>query len=664
MKKLNFDYTLYDVSGAILKSGHINYSISHFIYALYQKIYAYQKKQIPPYIPTPQDFWDSFRKALDEKQTGNVFFAFANNQPQFLNRSTRVGILRIMQSFGYFAMHDITGTYPIFNKVNGRVFLEDTCSNYGMSFHFNNPAKSPKHSYSKLFMSTFDTPNNGNMSLVNQQNTFKLKIIDPVGSGQKNDEAIREYLGNKRIILDDLQATKEFYVNFDFASFKVSVSKTPIYELNDKLDSFTDNEIYIYVEELLKVSEYIHFIDDERLALSLRTASLVKLEDPKYNSLKAGLITDFNDDEIIKLKEMGFVVKIGDEYEDLQRKRNANYRKPKNSFGLTILTTTKCNARCHYCYEKGIKKETLSLATQKRIAEIAIEQSKLNKKIHISWFGGEPLLNVPAIKNISKILEDNNVGFSTSMISNGYLVDQYIETIESCRIKSIQITLDGVENKYNDIKQFVYKNENAFERVIDNIKLLLSKDIRVNIRLNFNRDNYQGILECIDFINETFGNNEKLGVYASHIFGDSLSYHLDDGTNIYYLIFKKLIDCGFVKNLVDLGIKERVFYCFVTDLDNRVINANGDYYICEHAVSNSKAGRVGNVFSGIAKNSNYKFWTSIGYPNEQCKKCKYLFVCQGGCKSANIENGEFSSCLPYIDAIDDIIKYYYKKRRS
>lgn len=130
MKKLNFNYILTDQQGRVLKNGHIKYSISHFIYALYQKNYTTSPASM---------FWRSFNNALNN--IGLVAFAFVNHTPQALNSSSRVGIIKLLHAFGYFAFYDITGTYPIFRRIKERVWLVDYQFNRAMSFHVKTPSK-------------------------------------------------------------------------------------------------------------------------------------------------------------------------------------------------------------------------------------------------------------------------------------------------------------------------------------------------------------------------------------------------------------------------------------------------------------------------------------------------------------------------------------------
>lgn len=88
------------------------------------------------------------------------------------------------------------------------------------------------------------------------------------------------------------------------------------------------------------------------------------------------------------------------------------HRHPKPSINnknmFTVFTTTGCNARCPYCYEHGI--DAISMNNK-----VAIDTAKYinisrmpNTKIHLKWFGGEPLLNGDAINTICEYLEIRN----------------------------------------------------------------------------------------------------------------------------------------------------------------------------------------------------------------------------------------------------------------
>ena len=85
---------------------------------------------------------------------------------------------------------------------------------------------------------------------------------------------------------------------------------------------------------------------------------------------------------------------------------------------LRILTTTACNARCSYCYEKGFKTETMNEKTADALISYILNLPKMDK-FYIHWFGGEPLLN-------SKVINKVMIAVYDKLISNGTQVYVYL----------------------------------------------------------------------------------------------------------------------------------------------------------------------------------------------------------------------------------------------
>lgn len=70
--------------------------------------------------------------------------------------------------------------------------------------------------------------------------------------------------------------------------------------------------------------------------------------------------------------------------------RRTMQKEPEHTTTYTIFTTTDCNARCFYCYEMGRSRIPMSNETAHKAAYIAAHCG--GEKVHLHWFGGEPLL--------------------------------------------------------------------------------------------------------------------------------------------------------------------------------------------------------------------------------------------------------------------------------
>jgi sulfatase maturation enzyme AslB (radical SAM superfamily) len=205
-----------------------------------------------------------------------------------------------------------------------------------------------------------------------------------------------------------------------------------------------------------------------------------------------------------------FVEKNHDEKEYTQNlKRILISLRKREKLGYSkfeILTTTRCNANCYYCYERGFEQLTMSKNVAQQVVNF-ISTSKVNTNPNIRWFGGEPLMNISAINTIADGLKDKNIPFSSAIISNGYLfTDKIIETAKrKWNLDNVRITIDGGEETHNRIKQFRGKDKSPFEVILQNISKLLKSNITVTIRLNIEKHNVDEINKVAEMLYSRFG---------------------------------------------------------------------------------------------------------------------------------------------------------------
>ena len=162
---------------------------------------------------------------------------------------------------------------------------------------------------------------------------------------------------------------------------------------------------------------------------------------------------------------------------------------------LRISLIEKCNLRCTYC----MPAEGIALTPKKELMTadevFAIAQTFVNNGVNkIRLTGGEPLLRKDFPEIIEKLAQ---LKTEISITTNGILIDRHIEVLKQFKVRKINLSLDTlVATKFNTITL-----RNQFEKVIDNLHLLLNNDFKVKVNVvlikGFN-DN-----EIIDFINLT-----------------------------------------------------------------------------------------------------------------------------------------------------------------
>jgi len=169
---------------------------------------------------------------------------------------------------------------------------------------------------------------------------------------------------------------------------------------------------------------------------------------------------------------------------------------------LRISLTEKCNLRCTYCMPaEGIQLRDKSIFMKsEEVIAIAKEFVALGiKKIRLT--GGEPLVK----KGIDSILAElGKLPVELSLTTNAILIDKYIGDIENVGIRSINVSLDSLQaDRFNAISRRSY-----FERIMDNIQLLIDRDFEVKVNVVLMRGVNDD--EIIDFIE--WSRNEKVEI--------------------------------------------------------------------------------------------------------------------------------------------------------
>ena len=377
----------------------------------------------------------------------------------------------------------------------------------------------------------------------------------------------------------------------------------------------------------MKPSFYNFYKISSGVALIYNSASgnCVVIDEAELSSFMTASLPE---NETRRLSDMGFLVEDDTDEMDLLIKNAyinlANSKKDK----YRILTTTACNARCPYCYEKGVEVFSMTKETADLVVDFILKKSKLKKVIEIEWFGGEPLLNKDIISYISKQIsrkKPKSMKYEASIITNGFLLDKATidESINEWCIKRIQITLDGTSEEYERIKGL---GKGSFQKVLNNIYHLTKYNLEIDIRLNFDENNIDDMIRLIKYL-ATLDFKNKLYVYPAKINNEyrSENFALERETiTMYRALHNYGLMCG--KSLLPKTLKNP---CAASKKDYFTIHATGDLYKCDRKLLSGNS--IGSVYT--ASNIPLKRteeWERI-QPEEKCKLCKMFPLCWGGC---------------------------------
>ncbi len=193
---------------------------------------------------------------------------------------------------------------------------------------------------------------------------------------------------------------------------------------------------------------------------------------------------------------------------------------------LVFEVTDACNLRCKYCgyadlYEGYDQRENMKLPFQK--AKLIIDYlseywkkkycADVNDPISVGFYGGEPLLNIPFIKQVIDYLESlNPIGkkFHYNMTTNAMLLDKYMDFLVEKEFRLL-ISLDGDEKGQS--YRVDAKGQNSFNQVFSNVQLLRSKYptyFKHFVMFNSVLHNRNGVESAYRFIKDEFGKETSI----------------------------------------------------------------------------------------------------------------------------------------------------------
>lgn len=315
---------------------------------------------------------------------------------------------------------------------------------------------------------------------------------------------------------------------------------------------------------------------------------------------------------------------------------------------FTILPTLACNARCKYCYESKLKvRHNMTIETALKVSEYILQKSSIYDNIELNWFGGEPLVNSKVINLICNYLKTRNKKFFSNITTNGFLFNDDLikKAIESWNLQSAQITIDGTEDVYNKVKNYVNIKDSAYKKIVNNIIILINNNINISIRLNVTATNGENLLELVDELNAIFGARSGLKIYCRAIFEEGLPRTEEENKIIYDNILKienKLKEFEFS---IGQPCKEYIgiMQCMADDGTSVLINPDGLIGTCEHYVSSDF---FGNINNNIIDSDILKGWREYENDLDICKTCPIYAECLRPKKCIELRN------------CDNIIKNY------
>jgi uncharacterized protein len=343
-------------------------------------------------------------------------------------------------------------------------------------------------------------------------------------------------------------------------------------------------------------------------------------------------------------------------------------------FTLELNISQACNMGCTYCFANQGVYDNAGLMSE----EIAKRSVDLLKKIPssdqitISFFGGEPLLNLDTMRNLVdysiRTLKDKKVNFQIT--TNGTILNpEILELFKKYNFK-ILVSIDGDKEHHDKYRR--YKDDRpSYDAAVENIKKMKDSGLNLCVRATL----CHGNTDIATFI-QNFAGNLDIGIRISPVMSTDISLILDknDCDEIYQSYLKVFSRAEAAKRYKEVfynsQLSAAISYCQDLSISRprpyfcgagiRMISVDacGNVYPC-HGLVGIEEFKIGNVIDDIYLDKLEGFLAQVHLANKKsCSTCFARNFCGGGCcHYFYLTNGDLN--LPH-DGFCGLMKTLYK----
>jgi uncharacterized protein len=183
------------------------------------------------------------------------------------------------------------------------------------------------------------------------------------------------------------------------------------------------------------------------------------------------------------------------------------------------MPTEKCNFRCTYCYE-DFTQGRMSPGVVAGVKALLSARAPTLDELHLSWFGGEPLLALDVVEDVQRHAqglagEFPGLRLSASMTTNGWRLSAGVfARLLALGVDDYQISFDGPP-EHHDRKRVRADGRPTFERLWTNVLAMRERTQRfkVRLRLHVDHENLEAMFPFVDRCLEAFGGDPRFVLF-------------------------------------------------------------------------------------------------------------------------------------------------------
>ncbi len=336
-----------------------------------------------------------------------------------------------------------------------------------------------------------------------------------------------------------------------------------------------------------------------------------------------------------------------------------------------------CNMKCSYCFASqgdfGLKPALMSLETAKKSLDFLLEKSGERKNLEVDFFGGEPLLVFPVIRELVPYARgrerERGKRFNFTLTTNCLLLDEEVQRFVVENEIAVIMSLDG-RRETHDRHRLLNNGQGSYELILPKIREMLAKDpVSYYIRGTFTRDNLdfsEDLRHMLELGFSSVSLEPAVGVDSPLAIGpDDLPQVLQEYDRLTAILLEYREsgqEVHFFHYNLDLQqgpcLAKRVTGCGA-GIEYLVITPEGDIYPCHQFVGEPEF-YMGNIEQAEINGSVRRIFEENQLIHKECRHCWARYFCGGGCHAAAYLQGDISkphetSCIMHKKRIEGAI---------
>ncbi|MFO0753987.1 MAG: geopeptide radical SAM maturase [Thermodesulfovibrionales bacterium] len=377
--------------------------------------------------------------------------------------------------------------------------------------------------------------------------------------------------------------------------------------------------------------------DAQHLLFSTLYGSAVRADESLLRDLREGALPD---EERDALREAGILRGEYDEPGRMERFFD-DYNRDAKSAHLTVVLNLACNLACRYCFE-GTRKGDFFMTeeTARGLAGFVLGRDFGGREtVHLSFYGGEPLLSTGLITYLSGLLkgplEQRGKHYRFSLVTNGTLLtEKVVERLVPLGLQGARITLDGPQETHDSLRPYK-AGGGSFDTIVGNMKKVCGLTT-LQVSGNFTRSTYRRFPELLDyFLAEGLTPDRVRSVMFSPVTGESAEFALPDFRECCDPIVEPWVAeaAAYLRGeIIKRGYRTPrlgVAVCALEDEGCFTAHYDGRLYKCPALIGRDPY-CVGTVRDGARDHRESHCLDN--WKNAECLGCAYLPLCFGGCR--------------------------------